>query len=48
MVQTQIIGNKVFGCIPYVRKPKIQVNGEIDSGSKECILLRCTNNGYRL
>jgi hypothetical protein len=31
MVQSQIMGNKVFGCIAYIRKPKIQVNDKFDS-----------------
>jgi hypothetical protein len=39
---------KVFGCIAYVRKPKIQVNSKFDSRSKKCVLLGNADNGYRL
>jgi hypothetical protein len=39
---------KVFGCIAYVCKPKIQVNDKFDSRSKKCGLLKYTDNIYRL
>jgi hypothetical protein len=39
---------KVFGCIAYVRKPKMHVNSKFDSRNKKCVLLGYAENGYRL
>jgi WD40 repeat protein len=39
---------KVFRCIAYIRKPKIQVNDKFDSRSKKCLMLGYADNGYRL
>jgi hypothetical protein len=39
---------KVFGCIAYVCKPKMQINSKFDTRSKKCVLLGYADNGYRL
>jgi hypothetical protein len=39
---------KVFGCVAFVHKPKVQQHGKFDSRSKKCVFLGYTVNGYRL